>query len=130
MSGLSCTGIEPFNSIVRYEMQRRASNSNGAVMAAVGQAEIQRAQEPHRFCSGSSCASHCRKRPAEAGGLAVVKRQSSNPSSCARCRMASFIDEPLAPCETDESLGLRFLVLTLFPHSRARPPADNMAHEL
>ena len=35
-------------------MQRRASSWNGAVMAAVGQAAMQRVQEPQRFFSGAS----------------------------------------------------------------------------
>ena len=35
-------------------MQRRASSWNGAVMAFVGQAVMQREQEPQRFFSGAS----------------------------------------------------------------------------
>ena len=35
-------------------MQRRASSWNGAVMACVGQAVMQRVQEPQRFFSGAS----------------------------------------------------------------------------
>jgi hypothetical protein len=50
ISGRSASGIAPLCSMVRYEMQRRASSSYGAVIARVGQMSMQRLQLPQ--CSG------------------------------------------------------------------------------
>src|SRR5262249_3465843 len=54
IAGRNSDGMDPFNSMVKYEIQRRASNWKGLVIALVGQAVIQRLQEPHRFFSALS----------------------------------------------------------------------------
>ena len=50
-------GIGPSCSIVRYEMQRRASRTCGATIACVGQTSMQRVQVPQWSDTGSSAGS-------------------------------------------------------------------------
>src|SRR5574337_1844190 len=47
----------PFNSIVKYEIQRRASSRYGPTKASVGQALRHRSHDPHRFLIGWSAGS-------------------------------------------------------------------------
>ncbi len=47
------TGIGPGASIVRYEMQRRASSRCGATIAAVGQMAMQAVQVPQCGSAGA-----------------------------------------------------------------------------
>jgi hypothetical protein len=54
IAGRSASGISPWCSIVRYEMQRRASSWYGAVIAPVGQAGMQALQLPQRSFAGVS----------------------------------------------------------------------------
>src|SRR5215469_4928605 len=46
------SGITPRSSIVKYAIQRRASSTYGSTSASVGQASMQRVQEPQRSRGG------------------------------------------------------------------------------
>jgi hypothetical protein len=54
ISGRNSGSMLPSCSIVRYEMQRRASSRFGAVIACVGQMSMQRVQVPQCAVAGGS----------------------------------------------------------------------------
>src|SRR5258708_28165374 len=54
MGSRNSDGIAPRNSIVRYEMQRRASSMYGSTRALVGHASMHNVQFPHRSGAGVS----------------------------------------------------------------------------
>src|SRR6266436_148690 len=56
MGSRNSDGIAPRNSIVRYEMQRRASSTYGSTRALVGHASMHRLQFPHKSAAGVSAA--------------------------------------------------------------------------
>src|SRR6266404_2817868 len=64
ISDRSSRGMAPLSSIVRYEIQRRASKRCGALIAPVGQAVMQRSHVPQRSRCG------------ESGGNSIVVRTS------------------------------------------------------
>ena len=56
-AGRNVSGMAPSSSMVRYEMQRRASSSYGATMARVGHASMHAVQLPQWLLTGASTGS-------------------------------------------------------------------------
>src|ERR1044071_968066 len=85
MAWRNSIGIGPFISIVRYEMQRRASSRNGAVIAFVGHAAMHLEHDPQRLNSGPS------------GSMSIVVKISARKSQLPSLRLIRLVCLPTTP---------------------------------
>src|SRR5271157_4405627 len=89
MASRNSSGIFPRNSMVRYEMQRRASSTYGSTSAPVGQASRHCRQFPQRSAGGASAGASDGAKPSDSFSNSVFLPSQPSPAYLAKIRSAT-----------------------------------------